>query len=143
MAVRASCSGSRIQGQRWYPAALAAAVEVELPSGARIRAVSPDCLLATKLEAFHARGEGDFLASVDFEDIVRLVDGRSELVAEVLGAPDDVRSFIAEAVAGMFDEQFFETGVAGALLRDEVGPARLPLVLERLRAIAATALRYE
>ena len=72
---------------RWYPAALVAAEIMTLPSGKQIRAVTPPYLLATKIEAFRGRGRDDYLASVDFEDLVRLVDGRERLVVEVEAAP--------------------------------------------------------
>jgi hypothetical protein len=66
-----------------------------LPSGTRIRAVTPPYLLATKFEAFRGRGQDAYLASADFEDIVRLVDGREGLPSEVEAAPSDVRAFVA------------------------------------------------
>lgn len=72
---------------RWQGTALPHALERPLPSGATIRAVPPPYLLATKLEAFHGRGHSDLLASRDFADIVALVDGRSELVAEAQATP--------------------------------------------------------
>jgi hypothetical protein len=56
---------------RWQGAAIPHAVDRELPSGSRIRAVSPPYLLATKLEAFKGRGNRDFLGSRDFGDIMR------------------------------------------------------------------------
>ena len=49
-------------------------------------------MVATKIEAFHGRGDGDYLASSDFEDIIRLIDGRPELVDEILIAPREVAS---------------------------------------------------
>lgn len=55
---------------RWQREAIPHAVDLELPSGRRIRAVPPAYLLATKLEAYRGRGAGDLLASKDFEDIV-------------------------------------------------------------------------
>lgn len=64
---------------RWQAAALPHAVERLLPSGARIRAITPPYLLATKLEAFSSRGRGDLLGSRDFEDLISLVDGRDVL----------------------------------------------------------------
>jgi hypothetical protein len=39
--------------------------------------------LATKIEAFNGRGHEDFLGSRDFGDMISLIDGREELVAEV------------------------------------------------------------
>ena len=47
----------------WQRRAFPHAIVVELPSGARIRAVPPPFLLATKLEAYLGRGKGDLLAS--------------------------------------------------------------------------------
>jgi hypothetical protein len=67
----------------WQAAALPHAVRRDLPSGATIRAAPPTYLLAMKLEAFRGRGEGDFIASRDFEDIVTLLDRRPELIAEL------------------------------------------------------------
>lgn len=121
---------------RWYAAAVGAAVTVELPDGTSIRAVSPPYLLATKIEAFRGRGRDDHLASVDFEDIVRLVDGREELVAEVASCDVEVRSFVAEALADMLADPRLEGAVAGALLPDAASQARRPIVLWRLRALA-------
>lgn len=74
-------------GNRWYADAVTEAASVVLPSGTSIRAVRPPWLIATKLEAFLGRGGDDPLASADFEDLVRLVDGREELHAEIEAAP--------------------------------------------------------
>ena len=80
---------------RWQAASLPFALQRELPSGQQIRAVSPPYLFATKIEAFKGRGNGDFLGSRDFDDIVTLVDGREELVDEVRGADPDVQDYLA------------------------------------------------
>jgi hypothetical protein len=70
-------------GNRWYHLAVRTAESVRLPSGRTIRLIAPPVFLATKLEAFHGRGGGDFLASHDLEDIAVVVDGRPGLVNEV------------------------------------------------------------
>lgn len=54
---------------RWYKAAIKHSNEVTLPSGIKIRVVSPTYFMATKFEAFAGRGKGDFF-SHDLEDIV-------------------------------------------------------------------------
>jgi hypothetical protein len=122
---------------RWYPDAFATAIPVDLPSGLRIRAVSPPYLVATKIEAFLGRGNRDYLASRDFEDLVRMLDGRPELGDEIAAAPSDVREFIAASFLAMRDDTFFETGVAGALSSDQASQARLPLVLGRIEQVSA------
>ena len=64
---------------RWYGDALKQAIPVALPSGQIIRTLTPPHFLATKLEAFHGRGKGDYWGSHDMEDIVCLIDGRREI----------------------------------------------------------------
>ena len=123
---------------RWYSSALAAVEERDLPSGATIRAVPPVHLLATKIEAFQGRGRGDFVASHDFEDIVLLINGRPELVAEIHAARTtwpEMMTFIVQAVREMREDAYFSTGVHGVLaMRD---PGRGRLIEEQLTAIAA------
>jgi len=122
---------------RWYGEALTAAQEVKLPSGAKIRAVRPEYLLATKLEAFRGRGAEDYLASADFEDIVRILDGRERLGSEVEAAPPNLREYLATEFTSMLADERFEPGVAGALLPDSASQARRPIVLDRFRRLAA------
>jgi hypothetical protein len=83
----------------WQRASLPAAVERTLPSGVAIRVLLPANLLATKLEAFAGRGDGDYLASPDFEDIVALLDGREAIVEEVTTAPEALRQYIGEQLS--------------------------------------------
>src|SRR5271154_4946046 len=47
---------------RWFSQAIHTAESVKLPSGQMIKLVTPPLFLATKLEAFRGRGDGDFLA---------------------------------------------------------------------------------
>ena len=67
--------------------------------------------LATKITAFQHRGNQDFLASRDMEDILSLIDGREDLCDEVLIASDDVRLAIAEAIHGFLQASDFEYAV--------------------------------
>lgn len=99
--------------------------------------ITPPYLLATKAEAFAGRGRGDFLASHDFEDAVRLVDGRAELPDEVAAADEALSEYLATAVCGWLDAPRFPDGVFGALRGDAVSQARAnAVVLPALRRIA-------
>ncbi len=81
---------------RWYPLAVAGAERIVLPSGTAIRLIGAASFMATKFEAFADRGHDDLLGSHDAEDIINLVDGRPELVAEVASAPGELRRYLAE-----------------------------------------------
>jgi predicted nucleotidyltransferase len=122
---------------RWQREAFPSAVERSLPSGARIRAVPPAFLLATKLEAHQGRGEEDLLGSRDFADIVALVDGREELIEEVGAAPPELRRYVSEAVASLLRDDRLLDGVQGQLSPDAASQERAEaVVIERLRQIA-------
>jgi hypothetical protein len=125
---------------RWQGAGIPHAVERGLPSGALIRAVSPPYLLATKLEAFKGRGQRDFLASRDFDDIIALVDGREEVVDEVQDASVDVRHYLSSEVAAILRDPRFADGLFAVLRPDAASQVRAErAILPRLRAIAAHA----
>jgi predicted nucleotidyltransferase len=64
---------------RWYPSALQFATMHVLAGEMAIRLVTAPYLLATKIEAFYSRGNSDFIASHDLEDIITLIDGRPDI----------------------------------------------------------------
>jgi hypothetical protein len=101
------------------------AIQRELPSGRPIRAASPPYLLATKLEAFKSRGNADLLGSRDFGDVIALIDGRPELVNEVLAAEADVRDYIAEEFRSLLAAPRIGDGLAGAVRPDAASQARV------------------
>lgn len=100
---------------RWQTEAFGRAVAVELPSGRSIRAVPPAYLLATKLEAFRSRGDGDLYGSRDFEDVVALVDSREELVGEVAAGPPALRDFVSAQLGRLARADEFDSAAEGAL----------------------------
>lgn len=122
---------------RWYADAISNAIEVE-SEGERFRIVSAPYFCATKLEAFADRGGGDVYHH-DLEDVIALVDGRAELRGELETASEAVRAFVAETVTELLSSASFLEALPGHLPADAAGQARLPLVVGRLRAIAALA----
>ena len=123
---------------RWYPEALRTQRTVRLPSGVEIAVVSPPAFLATKLEAFLGRGRGDYASSHDLEDFVSVVDGRDGIVEEVSASSDDLRSFLGIELGRFLTEERFLSALPGHLPSDSGSQARVPILLQRLRAIAGT-----
>ena len=77
---------------RWYAQGIETAVSHPLTGELEIKHLTAPLFIATKLEAYRGRGGDDPLGSHDLEDVVIVVDGREELLAEVQGADEDVRS---------------------------------------------------
>lgn len=101
---------------RWQRSALDHAQVVTLPGGKQIRAIPPPYLLATKLEAWNGRGGGDHLRSHDLEDVIKLVDGRIELLDEVKRAPDDLQAVLAQEFATLLDQPRFIDAIDGTVV---------------------------
>jgi hypothetical protein len=113
------------------------AESVRLPSGRVISLIASPVFIATKLEAFHDRGENDFLGSHDLEDIVTVVDGRSELLDEARAAPADLRAYLASECRNLLSTPAFLDALPGHLPGDSASQARLPELLRRLRSLGA------
>lgn len=123
---------------RWQKKAFPNAGPRTLPSGAVIEAVPPPYLIATKLEAFAARGKGDLYGSRDFEDVVALVDGREELIGELVKAPDELREYVSGQLRGLSKDEAFGAAVEGALRGGPETQERFELVLRpRIEEIVA------
>jgi hypothetical protein len=91
--------------------------------------------LATKIEAFEGRGEGNFLASHDIEDMIAVIDGRKEVVDEVKNSPDDLKSFLSAKFSDLLKNEMFLESLPGHLLPDTASQARLPLIINRIETM--------
>jgi predicted nucleotidyltransferase len=124
-------------GNRWYEPAYARAVSYVLAGDLTIRIVSAPLFLATKWAAFGGRGEGDYFASRDIEDIVTVVAGRAELVDEIDAEPADVRDWNAYNARELLDSDGADYLFEGILPPARLAPGLAERVTERFRAIAA------
>lgn len=123
---------------RWQSASLPYAKQRILPSSIAIKAVPPPYLLGTKLEAYRGRGSHELLTSHDLEDVIALIDGREELVAEVQAAPPELRTYVSAELGALLANQDFTYAISGLVRPDEASQARIERwILPRMRAIAA------
>lgn len=122
-------------GNEWYQPALDAAMAIKLPSGKRIRMVTAPYFLVTKLAAFESRGNGDYVVSHDMEDIVAVLDGRSEIVDEVRQTDEALHKHLTARFAALLRNNKFEDALPGHLPGDAVSQARALVVLDRISAI--------
>lgn len=75
----------------WYKPGFANAIISDLGNGYAIKIFSPPYFLATKLQAFKNRGEGDGRWSTDFEDVVFLLNHRKAIWDEIVASDIDVK----------------------------------------------------
>ncbi len=123
---------------RWYSKGIATAVLYPLTSSLNIKHLSSALFIAMKLEAYLGRGQNDIRMSRDMEDILLLVDGREELLAEIEQADPDVRGFIAEQFRKLQDHLEFEELLNGNIRGPE---GRVDIVRKRFSAISESDAR--
>lgn len=126
---------SRVLGfsNRWYRYAVDTARPINLGDGLVIRMVTAPAFVATKLEAFAARGAGDILASHDLEDVLNVVDGREELTQEMEAAPASVRDAVRASLRKLLAHADFGNALPGLIADAD----RTDIVLQRLRTLAS------
>lgn len=122
---------------RWYKPAMDSAVVHELERDLHVRVVTAVYFSATKLEAFAGRGKNDYQSSHDLEDLMAVVDGRAELVEEIRDGEGNVRACIAAEIRKLLAVREFLDALPGYLLPDQASQARVSILLERLKKIAA------
>jgi predicted nucleotidyltransferase len=123
-------------GGAWHKKAMMHAAIVEIDESRHIRMVSPPYFLITKLEAFKGRGEGDYLQSHDIEDIVSVLDGRPEILDEVISADTELKTELSRRFRKMFNDQRFVNALAGHMPPDAASQARVQSVTEIIRKLS-------
>ena len=124
---------------RWYPFALDTAKPIQFPDGLTIRVISPVAFIATKLEAFRSPSRqyhDDYFASHDLEDLLTVIDGRTELDKEIAASNTDVRSFIGAGIKHFMEEPDFRDALPGHLEAGPTNAARTSMLLERLEQLS-------
>jgi len=119
----------------WYSTAMKESVEIELPNSTKIKVVTGPYFLATKLEAFEGRGNGDYLLSHDLEDIISVIDGRIEIIEEVLSSSEELKAYLIEKFSGLLEAPRFIEALPGKLPGDESSQGRVSIILERIKQI--------
>ena len=121
---------------RWYPLATQTARPVVLPSGVSIRLINAPEFIATKLEAFAGRGNGDYLFSHDLGDLLAVIDGRATLLEECSACDADLKAYLRDWFGRLIATPPFMEAMAGHLPGDAASQQRLPELELKLRALA-------
>lgn len=80
----------------WYQAGYDNAIEIQIKDK-KIKILNAVYFIATKLEAFTDRAykNNDYWDCKDLEDIINVINGRPELLVEIMNSPKDVVHFIS------------------------------------------------
>ncbi len=120
---------------RWYVLSVATAESHTLPSGMQVKVIRAPEFIATKLEAFFGRGQGDFLFSHDMGDIVSVLDGRASLLAECQASQRPLREYLALQFQTLVATPAFLDALPGHLAPDPASQERLEQLMQTIQQI--------
>ncbi|MFZ2315250.1 MAG: hypothetical protein WAW86_06300 [Gammaproteobacteria bacterium] len=123
-------------GNRWYKEAIAKPIAHQLADDLIIKSITAPYLLATKIEAFNSRGDRDFLASYDFEDIINVISGRIEIVEEVNIENEELKKHLKNFFEEMLKDDEFITALPAHINEGPATEQRLKTVTDRIKKIA-------
>ena len=121
---------------RWFQAAVETASDIPLEGTLVAKVIAAPYFIATKIEAFSDRGQGDFIMSTDLEDIIAVVNGRPELATEIAHAAPDLRDYLSAAFKDFLMNPDFVEALYGHLPKDQSNQQRLIILTQRLRILA-------
>ncbi|MFP4686952.1 MAG: hypothetical protein ACLFN5_02460 [bacterium] len=119
----------------WYKPGFKQPVTKTLPDNSKIMVFSLPYMMASKIEAFEDRGKEDFWGSEDFEDIVRLLDGCSELEEKIRKSDLEVKNFLQNWFAEFLKLNRYSEYISAQLPRGAGGPKRNEWILSRIEKI--------
>jgi len=97
----------------WYKPGIKNAIEKKLDNGSSIKVFSPPYFIASKIEAFKSRGKNDLFASHDFEDLVFVLDNKYDIEDDLIGCPEDVRTYLKKEFSDMAKDSLFKEALLG------------------------------
>ncbi len=119
----------------WYKDTIQNKIAIKLED-MNLYHISAPYFIATKLEAFLSRGKDDFWASHDLEDIISIIDGRSELINEICVSDPSLRMFIQNQFNKMINNNQFIEALPGYLPPDTASQERIGLLKKRIDTLA-------
>ncbi|HEX9512876.1 MAG TPA: hypothetical protein VF939_20440 [Puia sp.] len=98
---------------RWYQEGIRQKIKVNLDATTSAYIFSAPYFLASKMEAFLGRGNGDLFASHDLEDIIYLLDHRPTIQEEIMISPKTVKTYLLEQFNKLGKHTLFEEALLG------------------------------
>lgn len=125
---------------RWYAEGYQEAVDLQMDELYRVRIFSAPYFIASKLEAFKGRGEGDGRTSHDFEDVVYVLNNRSTVWEEMEGAPETVRQYLKDEVAELLANPYLSEWIGANLDYSEQG--RENFIVEQMQVFISADPKF-
>ncbi len=117
---------------RWYPEGFKTAIEIGIDQQTIIKIFSVGYFIASKIEAFRSRGNGDYRLSTDFEDIVYIFENRKTIQEDLETTNGALRVYLQGQFRIFLADKNIEEGIS-AHLTPRFAAQKLPIILKILQ----------
>lgn len=117
---------------KWYKDGIDNSEKKTLPSGKEISVFTLPHFVATKIEAHKSRGDADLRFSTDLEDIITVMDGRSEL-SILHDSPENVKSYLKAEFSSLLKNEQFDESVQAFIGTGPTSTARAIRIIDFLK----------
>ncbi|PZR22458.1 MAG: hypothetical protein DI535_26185 [Citrobacter freundii] len=90
-------------GNQWYKDGFHTAIEYRIDDQVTVKIFDAPHFIASKIEAFKNRGEGDGRLSQDFEDIVFILENRASIWQEMNDSPSPLKEYLKKEFQAFAD----------------------------------------
>jgi hypothetical protein len=104
---------------RWYEEAASKSIQIKLPEGPKINIFPAVYFLASKIEAYKDRGKGDGRASTDFEDIVFILNNRTNIWEEIAQTEGELNKYLLAEFSNLLHESYIDEWISSHLEYNE------------------------
>ncbi len=100
---------------KWYLKGIENKISKQLQDGTSIFILSPEYYLATKFEAHNNRGTNDLRQSHDFEDIIYLLDNKSDIMDYINNSSIEIKIYLKKQFFNLLKNPNILEGIESAL----------------------------
>jgi len=118
----------------WYKKGMSHTLVYTFNDGTIIRYFEPAYFLASKFEALNDRGGNDWRGSTDFEDIIYVVDNRTDLLEELKTTDNEVLTFLKSEFGELLSKSNLEELIA-CMLPSNSDEERIHFVINVIQQI--------
>jgi len=119
---------------QWYADAFRNAQDLSI-EGLTLKIIRAPYFLGTKLEAFYGRGKSDYMVSHDMEDFIAVLDGRLEIVEDIIASDEKIKRYLAEHCKQLLKNDEFLDALPAHLPPDHASQQRVSIIEDRMRLI--------
>lgn len=116
---------------RWYQEGFENSVDYKIDEHCSVKILGAPYFIATKFEAFKARGKNDGRTSQDFEDIIFILENRDSIWQEIKEVEGDISTYLKNEFKELSENKYLDEWIDSHVAR--VSPPATHVIIESIK----------